>query len=468
MSSRSGSGTGAGPRAGCGWARPRRPRPRPGSPGSWPAWTASSPAPCWSAAGWRSCPTTRAPATCTPARWTAPTCGGTPTTTASTPATPAPTAAGSCTSARATSGCWTGWTPTTAGRLEISLGSPAAGRAPRLISARGSLGGLSCDHTGQASAVEVRGTVHWLTHRDGPGPGAVGRPRRPGPAAPGARRRPARWSGSTDAEGADALEIAPPHGPAAGDAAAAARRGRDRPGRRPGRRAGRHAPWPSPRATAGCCWSTSPPATVTELAGSDDGEVTGLAFSPDSAWLAWSHPGPRAAAPAAPGPGRRPAGRDRRHRRPVHRHRARVHRRRPVPGVPVPAQLRPGLRRARLRPVASLRLPALPAAAGRGHAVAVRPAAGGRPVGSRPRTTTARPTAGQDGGDGQQAARRRDRRQPRPRSHGRRPGRRPPRQPVAGRPRRAWPAGSCRSRWPSPATPRCARSRAGWSGSGSR
>ena len=53
-------------------------------------------------------------------------------------------------------------------RLEITLGSPAAGRAPRLISAEDHLGDLSCDTTGRASAVEVRGTVHWLTHRDGP------------------------------------------------------------------------------------------------------------------------------------------------------------------------------------------------------------------------------------------------------------------------------------------------------------
>ncbi|MGW7787230.1 S41 family peptidase [Streptomyces tricolor] len=32
---------------------------------------------------------------------------------------------------------------------------------------------------------------------------------------------------------------------------------------------------------------------VREVDRSDDGEVSGLAFSPDSAWLAWAHPGPR-------------------------------------------------------------------------------------------------------------------------------------------------------------------------------
>jgi len=46
---------------------------------------------------------------------------------------------------------------------------------------------------------------------------------------------------------------------------------------------------------------------VTELASSGNGEVTGLTWSPDSAWLAWSHPLPdplrqlRMARPADPG-----------------------------------------------------------------------------------------------------------------------------------------------------------------------
>ena len=52
--------------------------------------------------------------------------------------------------------------------VEITLGSPSAARAPRLVTARDHLGSLDCDQTGQASVVEVRGTVHWLTHKDGP------------------------------------------------------------------------------------------------------------------------------------------------------------------------------------------------------------------------------------------------------------------------------------------------------------
>ena len=53
-------------------------------------------------------------------------------------------------------------------RLDITLGSPVRGRAPRLVTAEDHVGSLSVDHGGRASAIEVRGTVHWLTHRDGP------------------------------------------------------------------------------------------------------------------------------------------------------------------------------------------------------------------------------------------------------------------------------------------------------------
>ncbi len=52
-------------------------------------------------------------------------------------------------------------------RVELRTG-PQAARAPRLVSAEDHLGELACDYAGQGSAVEVRGTVHWLTRRDGP------------------------------------------------------------------------------------------------------------------------------------------------------------------------------------------------------------------------------------------------------------------------------------------------------------
>ncbi|HEY6790101.1 MAG TPA: peptidase S41, partial [Trebonia sp.] len=52
--------------------------------------------------------------------------------------------------------------------LDIVLGSPSAARAPKIITAADHLGEMMPDETGQASVVEVRGTVHWLTHADGP------------------------------------------------------------------------------------------------------------------------------------------------------------------------------------------------------------------------------------------------------------------------------------------------------------
>ncbi len=92
-------------------------------------------------------------------------------------------------------------------RIDITLGAPAAARAPRLISAADHLGDLDCDQTGQASVVEVRGTVHWLTHKDGPA--------RALHVDPDARARLPRVLGETgqvvwvtDAAGPDALEIA--------------------------------------------------------------------------------------------------------------------------------------------------------------------------------------------------------------------------------------------------------------------
>jgi len=172
-------------------------------------------------------------------------------------------------------------------RLEFSLG-PAAGRAPRLISAEDHLGDLSCDHAGQASAIEVRGTVHWLTHRDGPA--------RALSVTSGVRARLPRVLGQvglvawvTDAGGADAIEIANAGGPP--------------PDTAPRRLAAgaigmvadlAAAPDGSALAVAARDGRVFVVAVasgeVTELASTGNGAVTGLAWSPDSAWLAWSHP----------------------------------------------------------------------------------------------------------------------------------------------------------------------------------
>jgi tricorn protease len=172
-------------------------------------------------------------------------------------------------------------------RLDLRLGSPPRGLTPRLISAQDHLADLDPDSTGRASVVQVRGTVHWLTHRDGPAralsaiPGPIARlPRVLG------RTDQAVWV--VDAEGEDALEI----GSANGDA--------DQPPRRIARGeigwAASMAASPDGSTVAvaardgGLAVVDIGSARVTELTRSDNGPVTDLEFSPDSRWLAWSQP----------------------------------------------------------------------------------------------------------------------------------------------------------------------------------
>lgn len=176
-------------------------------------------------------------------------------------------------------------------QLAITLGSPVRGRAPRLVTAEDHVGSLHVDHGGRASAIEVRGTVHWLTHRDGPA--------RAVSVAPGARARFPQVLGTggqviwaTDAAGSDALEIGPgdparPAGPAAVPRRIAAGQ--------VGRIAGLAA---APDGTAVAVAAQDgrlrvvhvESGQVDEIAASANGVVTGLAWSPDSAWLAWSQP----------------------------------------------------------------------------------------------------------------------------------------------------------------------------------
>jgi tricorn protease len=176
-------------------------------------------------------------------------------------------------------------------RLDITLGSPVPGRAPRLVTAEDHVGSLSVDHGGRASSIEVRGTVHWLTHRDGPA--------RAVSVVPGARARFPQVLGTdgqvvwaTDADGRDALEIGAGDPASPADPAAAPRR---IAAGQVGRIAGLAAA-PDGR-TVAVAAQDGPLRVVDvesgqarEIAASDNGVVTGLAWSPDSAWLAWSEP----------------------------------------------------------------------------------------------------------------------------------------------------------------------------------
>ena len=172
-------------------------------------------------------------------------------------------------------------------KLEITLGSPAAGRAPRLISAKDHLSALDCDKTGQASVVEVRGTVHWLTHKDGPA--------RALHVDPAARARLPRVLGDTgqvvwvtDAAGDDALEIAPVEGAAE---TSVVRLAEGLLGHVTSLAASPDGAMVAAAVHDGRLLAVDVASgQVTELATSDDGAIGGLSWSPDSAWLAWSQP----------------------------------------------------------------------------------------------------------------------------------------------------------------------------------
>ncbi|PBC79919.1 tricorn protease [Streptomyces sp. TLI_235] len=173
-------------------------------------------------------------------------------------------------------------------RLDVLLAGPRTRRQPHPVSAAGHLDSVAPDRTGRAGAVVVRGTVHWLTHREGPA--------RVLDAAPGVRARLARvvpgadggqgvvWV--TDAEGDDALELAPAVLGADRRRLAAGGLGRVLD----------LAVSPDGRQLAVASHDgrvllvALSDGTVHELARSENGEVTGLAFSPDSSWLAWSSP----------------------------------------------------------------------------------------------------------------------------------------------------------------------------------
>ncbi|MFH8772118.1 S41 family peptidase [Streptomyces sp. NPDC017958] len=197
-------------------------------------------------------------------------------------------------------------------KLDIRLSGPRAGRRRYQVPAAQHVDGISVDETGRASAIVVRGSLHWLTHRDGPARTITD--------TPGVRVRLPEMLGSTgqvayvtDAEGDDAIEIA--HLPrASGDRAprrlASGELGRvlelasDPLGERlaiashdgrlllidvaEGAQGVEGAEEPE---TADGDGAEGSDGQVAELIRSINGPVRDLAFSPDGSWLAWSQPG---------------------------------------------------------------------------------------------------------------------------------------------------------------------------------
>ncbi|MFF3319271.1 S41 family peptidase [Streptomyces sp. NPDC003035] len=201
-------------------------------------------------------------------------------------------------------------------KLEVRLGGPRAGRRRYQVPAANHVDALSVDETGRASAVSVRGSLYWLTHRDGPARTITD--------TPGVRVRLPEMLGSgdqiayvTDAEGEDAIEVA--YLPrASGDRAprrlASGALGRveemvsDPDGERlaiasnDGRlllitvsdelgTVSDELGTVADDAAAATPGAEASDGEVSEVIRSVNGPVRDLAFSPDGAWLTWSHPG---------------------------------------------------------------------------------------------------------------------------------------------------------------------------------
>ncbi|MEU1460189.1 S41 family peptidase [Streptomyces sp. NPDC005727] len=211
-------------------------------------------------------------------------------------------------------------------RLDVRLGGPRAGRRRHQVPAAQHVDGISVDETGRASAVVVRGSLYWLTHRDGPSRTITD--------TPGVRVRLPEMLGSTgqvayvtDAEGEDAVEIA--RLPRASGDRATRRLGQGELGRvlemvsdplgerlaiashdgrlllidvtdeeAPEGAAGTAEEGPAgagddsgDSGDSGGGAAAVPDGRVTELIRSANGPVRDLAFSPDGSWITWSHPG---------------------------------------------------------------------------------------------------------------------------------------------------------------------------------
>ncbi|HEX8092682.1 S41 family peptidase, partial [Jatrophihabitans sp.] len=171
-------------------------------------------------------------------------------------------------------------------RLDLGLSGSRSLRAVAPVKVAEHLGDLAVDRTGRASAIEIRGNIVWLTHRNGPA--------RPVASTPGVRHRlPAVLAGAdddgqptvgyvSDTEGEDAIEIA----------------GADGGVRRFGAgKLGRVLELVASPDGATLAAAThdgrllriaTADGAITELEANPNGDPSHLAFSPDSRWLAYS------------------------------------------------------------------------------------------------------------------------------------------------------------------------------------
>jgi tricorn protease len=170
-------------------------------------------------------------------------------------------------------------------RLDIRLSGVRSGRAPYPVSAKSELRSFTLDPTSQALGAEVRGTVHWLPGGDQPARALL--------AEPGVRARlPVVIAGAdaiacaSDHGGEDGLDVIP------ADGSAARRIGHGEFGR-----ILELAVAPDGRTAAVACAdgrlltvALGGEPIITQIVHNANEAIAGLAFSPDSALLAWSQP----------------------------------------------------------------------------------------------------------------------------------------------------------------------------------
>jgi tricorn protease len=184
-------------------------------------------------------------------------------------------------------------------RVDVRLNGPRAGRRRYQVPAAQHVDGVAVDETGRASAVVVRGSLYWLTHRDGPArtitdtPGV--RVRLPEMLGPGGQ-----VAYVTDAEGEDAIEIAylpratgdrEPRRLASGQLGRVLELVSDPLGERLAIASHDGRLLLVTVSDDGSTPAATGDGEIVELIHSVNGPVRDLAFSPDGAWLTWSHPG---------------------------------------------------------------------------------------------------------------------------------------------------------------------------------
>jgi tricorn protease len=178
------------------------------------------------------------------------------------------------------------WEGGDAAPIAIELTGERRATVLRPIDASRSIGAVAPAVDGRASAMEVRGSISWVTHRDGPvrvlAAGSATRRRLPVVLTPGGD---VAWV--SDAGGDDAIELfAAADGTTRTVAAGEIGRVLELTA----------APDGSLLAGAshdGRLWVlTVATGELREVDRTVNGDITGLTFSPDSRWLAWSRPGP--------------------------------------------------------------------------------------------------------------------------------------------------------------------------------